>query len=598
MIAVRKLLTILLAALPLLFALPARAQSDDVRVSAGVSSTRAYLGDAIQFTISIESDAVPPRPQVEIDGFAVEEAGDSRSQSLQIINGRRRSTVTIDYHYLLRPQREGTIQIPPIDVPVNGSVYRTQPVWVSVERPGQTEDFRIIVRPSKQTCYVGEPVTLNATIYFAAPLRGLWPSMPVDEDRARVDAARGLPQLPRGVRGQETLEVEIDGRQVSGVLGQVSLDGRAFRTLTFEQILTPAAPGRLEVGPVTVALDEIVGEDPRGFFDSPLRDRTRTRRVVIASDPVSLEVRPLPEAGRPANFTGLVGNYTMEIAADRSSANVGDPIELTVRINGPEPMRAARPPDLDAPGVTESFRTDSEGWRRLPDSGPGQRAYSTTVRARSGEVTAFPALSLPYFDPELGEYRAARCGPIPLRIRPTTVVTAEDAEFGPSPAVRRRLGAGPPGLLANAPAEVALTSTAPALALRRVAPALGVALLAPPAACALVVAAGRRRQRADRPSARAALRAARRRLAQDGPESAALAVQTYLALRLGMAPGAVSADDAAAALDTHPDLGAQARTLLQDCDAVRYRAGAIGDRSLRDRAAALLRALAREGLPR
>ena len=592
----RPMFTIVLPLLALLGAAApvARAQDSDARVSASVSSTRAYLGDVIQLTISVESESTPARPAVSVDGFEVDEAGEGRS--LQIVNGRRRSS--IDYHYRLRPLREGAIQIPPIDVRIDGRVYRTQPVWVSVERPGQTDDFRIIVRPQKQVCYVGEPVTLNITVYFAAPLRGLWPSMPVEDDRARIDAARGLPQLARGIRRQETVELEIGGRQAIGVIGQGALDGRSFRTLTFEQILTPTGPGPLQVGPITVALDEVIGEDPLGFFDSPFRDRTRTRRVVIASDPLTLDVRPLPEADRPPGFAGLVGNYTLSLTADRDSANVGDPIELTLRINGPQPMRGVRPPDLDSPVIDEAFRTDSEGWRRLSDTGPGQRAYATTVRARSADVTSFPILALPYFDPELGEYRTARSRPIPLRIRPTNVVTAEDAEFGPSPAARRRLGAGPPGLLANAPAGIALSPAAPALALTKMAPILGAALLAPPAACAAIVVVRRRRERTDRHSTRSALRAARRRLRHgEGPESAAEAVQTYMGLRLAMTPGAVVTEDAASAIDD-PDLSDRVRTLLRDCDAARYRAGAIADRSLRDRAGALLRELARRGLPR
>src|SRR5690606_9387310 len=106
------------------------------------------------------------------------------------------------------------------------------------------------------------------------------------------------------------------------------------------------------------------GEERPGFFDSPLRDRTRTQRVVIASDPVTLEVRPLPAEGRPAGFNGLVGRYDLSVTADRERASVGDPIGLSLRIRGPEPMSGAAPPSLEAPHLTGDFRVDSEGWRR------------------------------------------------------------------------------------------------------------------------------------------------------------------------------------------------------------------------------------------
>src|SRR5690606_17920800 len=135
----------------------------------------------------------------------------------------------------------------------------------------------------------------------------------------------------------------------------------------------------------------------------------------------------------------------------------------------------------------------------------------------------------------------------------------------------------------------------------RMAPALGVALLGPPALCALALAVRRRRERSASPSRRAALRAARRRLrsAGEGPDGAAGAMQVYFGMALGAAPGAITAHDAAEAVEGHdPDLARRVRTLLEDCDAARYRAGAVGDRSLGSRAGAVLRELAREDLPR
>ena len=83
------------------------------------------------------------------------------------------------------------------------------------------------------------------------------------------------------------------------------------------------------------------------------------------------------------------------------------------------------------------------------------------------------------------------------------------------------------------------------------------------------------------------------------PASAAAAIQTWLAGPLDSDPAAITPDDAHTALAPHDaDLAERIRTLLRDCDAARYRPGAIADRSLRDRAAALLRELAQKDLPR
>ena len=604
MIRTRRMLLVIVAALGGL-APVAHAQGDDVRVSAGVSSSTAYVGDALRYTISVESEAEPQRPVVEASGFDALDAGQSRRQSLEIINGRQRQSISTDFHYHLRPLRAGALEIPPVEVEVDGRTYRTQAVWIEARRPEQTDDFRVVIRPEKTTCSVGEPVALDITFSFQLRVRDFWPSLAIDDSRARLDPSPSLSSLPRSAGRQQpqALEIELNGQTVRGFVGDTELDGRRFGTFTFQMIATPTEAGSLQVGPVTIALDEIIGEERPGFFDSPFRDRTRTRRVVIASDPVTLDVRPLPAAGRPDGFTGLVGRYDLLVTADRESANVGDPIELSLRIRGPEPMLNVRPPSLETAQIATNFRTDSAGWRRTGAT-PGERQYSTTVRARSAEAPEFPALELPYFDPEAGEYRIARSQPAPLRIRPTSVVTAADAEFGPAPAaatLRQRLSSGPSGLLANPPASEALAARAPALALGQMAPALGVAIALPPALCAVLLAARLRRERSQAPSRRAGLRAARRRLrgTGDDPAAAAGALQAWFGAALGVEPGAITPDDGEAAIGPHDrDLAGRVATLMRDCDAARYRPGGVADRSLRSRAEALIRELAREGLPR
>ena len=42
----------------------------------------------------------------------------------------------------------------------------------------------------------------------------------------------------------------------------------------------------------------------------------------------------MPEADKPAEFYGLVGQYTIAASAAPTKVNVGDPITLTIRIGG------------------------------------------------------------------------------------------------------------------------------------------------------------------------------------------------------------------------------------------------------------------------
>ena len=151
-------------------------------------------------------------------------------------------------------------------------------------------------------------------------------------------------------------------------------------------------------------------------------------RSISRSQPVTLNVRPLPTQGRPANFTGLVGQFSIDASAQPTQVSVGDPIDLRVRITGPEPLDRLLAPDLARdPAFAGPFRLSADGLRLDSSQNSGSRTYSTTLRATSDRVTRVPPVELAYFDTRAGEYRVARSQPIPLTVRPTRQVTAGDA---------------------------------------------------------------------------------------------------------------------------------------------------------------------------
>jgi hypothetical protein len=64
--------------------------------------------------------------------------------------------------------------------------------------------------------------------------------------------------------------------------------------------------------------------------------------------PVKLDVKPLPETGRPADFSGAVGSFRMKSAADRSSLDLGEAVALRVTIEGEGSLQSAAAPKLAA----------------------------------------------------------------------------------------------------------------------------------------------------------------------------------------------------------------------------------------------------------
>src|SRR5438105_14653702 len=69
------------------------------------------------------------------------------------------------------------------------------------------------------------------------------------------------------------------------------------------------------------------------FFSNPFAQIGERREIEIKSEPVALEVKPLPPKA-PPSFSGAIGNFTMTTDAKPKSVQVGDPITVTAAISG------------------------------------------------------------------------------------------------------------------------------------------------------------------------------------------------------------------------------------------------------------------------
>jgi hypothetical protein len=160
---------------------------------------------------------------------------------------------------------------------------------------------------------------------------------------------------------------------------------------------------------------------PFDFFDSePMRS------VMIDGKSFTLKVKELPEAGRPANFSGIIGACSIVTTAKPVDVNVGDPIVLTITLKGLPYPDTARLPALTAqPALAKSFRISDQDSGVVQD---GNKVFQCTLRAQNSDVKEIPALSLTYFDSPTGTYSEARSQPIPITVHAVKTVTAADAQ--------------------------------------------------------------------------------------------------------------------------------------------------------------------------
>ncbi|MDD3643280.1 MAG: BatD family protein [Candidatus Krumholzibacteria bacterium] len=427
----------LLAALALCAVPPAcaNAQAGDVRVIANVETRDVYVGESFLLQISVDGSDSAEIPDLSaLDGFAVEYLGGSNnsSQSISIINGKVERTVQRGFVFTWRltPQRTGRLAIPAIPVKVEGASLTTGEISISVKQPEESEDFKLRVSLSRETCYVGEPVVLNVTWYLRRDVQAFEFTAPLLASDA---FSFEVPEVAIDPNGQY-YRIPIAGREVIARKDRGILDGETYATLAFSIAAIPERPGTFVIPEFVVAAESGTGASSRrdflrDFFNDDFTGRWRgsLRKHVVPSNRLSLTVRDLPAEGRPPGFDGHVGRYRIEAGAEPTSVNVGDPITLRVTLSGPDYLGRVDLPQLGAQAaLARDFRIPEDRADGVVDG--RKKVFTQTIRALREDIVEIPPIELVYFDTKLEQYATARSEPIPIEVRPTRIVTAGDAE--------------------------------------------------------------------------------------------------------------------------------------------------------------------------
>jgi hypothetical protein len=416
--------------------------------------------------------------------------------------------------------------------------------------------------------FAGEPFTLTLRVgvdraWFdahALPLHARPMDLFVEVEAAGWPTLPGATRLADLPRTAEPVRFVVGGEAVEGrALEDLRRDERPFRVVEAERRFVVERPGTLELPAPTLRFAHASRFEPNAFGERVPVDR---RDAVVRGTPGTLTVRALPIEGRPADFAGAIGRFTLAASVDRTEVNVNRPFVLTLVIEGSGNLASLAPPKLDAPD-------DFHVYGVTDDHGATKRAVSYEVAAKRVSVTAVPPIALSFFDPGPARYETVRTAPIAIAVRAgATVVDI------PSPGCS-------PFQVRVRPWAVALTA--------------GVIL-----GLGFAWYRGRRRGRGSpvppslnrRKAALAALHAAARRPGAD----LAPAFAEVLAAQLDVPPAAAIGTDIAARLTesgAEPEVAERAAAVLERLVAARY-GGAPAGEDARDEALALGERLAGE----
>lgn len=301
--------------------------------------------------------------------------------------------VSMAWAYELIPQATGDFPLSDVRFAYQGNTYFANPGSVQVSGADTYTDVstrsvhQVEVEVSTAKPYLNAPLTYTFRYLYTAVLptqESPTPQLPTFPDFLVEELPPLSPQTQR-IRGK-TFWVQEQVRR-----------------------LYPQRTGQIVIEPATLLLPI-----PRG-------------RKTLKTNPLKLTVQPLPETGKPAQFSGAVGEYQISAQVDRSSIEAGRALTLSLQISGRGSMQTVTAPKLPAiPGVVVN------GPNLVEDSVPTTRTYAyALIPARSGTLR-IPAIAYIYFDPSRAVYATAQTAPIPVSVRPNPT-DAIDVETEPSP---------------------------------------------------------------------------------------------------------------------------------------------------------------------
>jgi hypothetical protein len=420
-----------------LFALPAFAQQVQVKVERGPH----YVADGIDVTVL--ADGFEEEPQPEIRAPSVQHGrltyhgiSPQSSTSITIINGQmtRERRVTFTYHYRFVADRPGRVEIPGFEI-VQGAVSRrTAPVALQLREVPTSDALAVRMKLPKGPLFVGQRVRVGVEFEIARELQNDLVSYALRVPLFESPRYR-FSDDPRG-SGDTELQVQTeDGTLLLPARSREILrGGKKVLVVEAERTMIP-----LEVGEVELPGATVIANRGTRFRRDMFRTRqaTAVQKLMARSSPVSLEIAELPSDDRPASFAGAIGRgFSLELTADRSVVQVGEPIQLSFRVRGDGDLTSAALPPLDAEGLLDPalFRVpDEPPPGRLVDADGRVKEFEATVRVLDAAVREIPALEYSWFDADTRRFETTRSRPIALSVGAAEVIGAG--------AVERREGA-------------------------------------------------------------------------------------------------------------------------------------------------------------
>lgn len=392
----------------------------NIEVIADVDVPTVLVGEDVTYTVTVKGANLPDNisPIVEgLDAPGLSLISTARQRTLLsgssvtiIINGKtikqdKNAEEIVQFTYILRPQRPGGFKIGPASVLVGGQTYKSNIVTFDVSTQpiaptGVTGRAPVFLHAeiSPKQLFVGESVVAKFYL-FAEP------------DHEITDLGRY--ELPKF---EGFMKTDIEPPNKYKVVQQF-LGNKPYNTIYLGRILLfPIKAGKLTISSMKIEYLERQRAGTHPFFGPQYREY----KDILESEPVTIEALPLPGEGKPINFSGAVGRFSMKVNLGNSNIKVGESVNLELTIEGIGNLESTNLPTLNFPPEFQSYPPEKQDQRSvISEEVHSVRTIKYILIPQKEGTYSLGPIEFSYFDPLEHSYKTLQMSVPTITVAPS-----------------------------------------------------------------------------------------------------------------------------------------------------------------------------------
>lgn len=375
-------LSLLLPSFLLIF-LTTDVHSSDVKVEASVTPQHIQLNERATLKLKISGNTLMKHIEAPSFNFLPNFLAVPLHSKTTPRLVEDKLTVSMSWIYELIPQKIGEVALPDVRFSYQGLPYNANPGIITV---GSVDRY---IDTATDGIHTVEATVNNKKPYLNEAIEYHFRYLYTTVLPTRESPSYALPTLT------DFLVEELSDNSAT----TTRINGRTYHVDEYVKRMYPQKTGKILIPPAALKL--------------PIKGNPKT----LKTKSIALNVQPLPEIGKPANFDGAIGEYSISSSVDRRRLEVRKALTLTVTITGTG-TGSGNINTVTAPKITpmNGFRTDAPILAQ--GNSANTRIYQYAIIPLKSGILQIPSIELSYFNPTKDIYQTSKTDPISLTVTP------------------------------------------------------------------------------------------------------------------------------------------------------------------------------------